>query len=202
MAFNGGDKIKLMEPKIEEMEKQRGIYNRIKTFLRETRRKNFIKNQLERISIMTLSDMIMDPMVEILIFRYLLKEHQLGILEIKTLWQCYKISEKILWNTDLINDREIIESLLRTCPPIIWEHDIINLAEQSKKHKNHKHIVIMIKKLMDECIMDMECTTSYYSFYSDIAFRAKKLKKYLGELFDDIEFYKENKIPIHFEQNY
>lgn len=56
----------------------------------------------------------------------------------------------------------------------------------------------MMKKLMEECIMDMECTSSYYSFYSDIAFRATKIQKYVGKLYDDIEFFKENKIPIFF----
>lgn len=133
MAINGGDKIELMEPEIEgKMEQQQGIFNKIKRFFKGTRRQNFIKNQIERMSAMTLSDMINDPITEILVFRYLLNEHQLGLIEIKSLWQCYKTSEQILWNIDLINDREKIELLLHSCPPIVWEHNIMNLVEQSK----------------------------------------------------------------------
>lgn len=201
MAIRGGDTIKLLEPEnMEKKEQQQSIFDRFKKIYRATRRQNFIKNQMERISTMTLCNMVNDSVIEILIFRYLMNEHPLGLIEMKSLWRCYRISEQILWNTDLINDRETIEELLHLCPPIIWEHDISMLAEQSKKHKNHKHICIMMKKLMEECLMDMECTSSYHCFYTDIAFRASKIQKYLGKIYDDREFCKENNIPVYFEK--
>lgn len=192
------DSKKLLETE-EPQQQTQSLLTRMKRLYRNTRRKNFIYAQIERISLMTLFNMINDPIANILFHKYLINEHPLGQIEIKPLLRCYRLCEEILWNTELIRDLDTTTELLHLCPPIIWEQQLAMLVEQSRKKEIHNKIRIMMKKLMEDCIIDMECTSSYHRFYTDTTFKIEKIKKYLGDIFDDREFFEINKIPIQIQ---
>lgn len=157
----------------------------LRNLLRNYRKRTFIMKQMKRINCMSLIGIINDPIAAILFRKYLLNECPDREQEIRIYWNCYLLSEQILWNNKLLEQDQMVEKLLQTCPPILWENEILMMAQWVKDSNRTRFICYRINKLMSDCIIDIENNTGYQNFLCDLQFRKEKISTYLEQVYDD-----------------
>lgn len=93
-------------------------------------------------------------------------------------------SEDVVFNPHLINDNKIVEKLLRVCPPVLWEQDIIALANMKKERHTTRIVCYKMNRLMTESLLDLENSSGYLDFRVDIVLHRERLKRHLEEIYD------------------
>lgn len=172
------------------------IISRIRRQFRSIKKQRFVNEHLTRIGRMRLVGIINDKLASILFQRYMSHENKVNDTEIRMYWNCYKMCKQIIWNTKLLTDDNIVNKLIQTSPPFIWEQEILKLANMSHEPYKSKHISFKIYELMTESIVEMECNIGYHNFLSDMRIRKERIQQLLEEIYDDKIYFEQNEMMI------
>lgn len=150
----------------EKIKKKHNIFaNFFVSIFMKIDRKAFINLQLEKLQHMTLIGIINDPIAKKLFAKYIQLGHRCDS-ESTTHLKCYYLCNKILENSKLLSEINILENLIELCPSYAWEQKIRkNLTQQ--KESQTKDIKSMLTFLKRESIIELECHQDYHRFISD-----------------------------------
>lgn len=169
---------------------------RLRNAYRAKKRRNLINFHVNRLKDMTMIQIIQDRIASIVFQKYLINEYPQEEMSIRNPWECYMLAREICWNTQLLRDGKVADRILQLCPPILWEHEIMEAINLSHNHMKSKFISQKMNKLMTECVMEMETNSGYHDFLLDLAFKREKIIQYLEQFFEEKEYFNLNKISV------
>lgn len=175
------------------------LISRLRNMYRAARRRGFVTFQLGRIGDMTLMKLLEDPIASILLRKYLINEYPQHEVEVRAQWDCYLLCKQIFWNIKLLKDPEIVDKLLKVCKPVLWENEIMRMANEAENPLMAKRICLQINKLMMENIVEIETNEGYFSFVADVTFHRDKIIKYLEQIYNDKEYIQRNEAFSNFD---
>lgn len=147
-----------------------------------------VQHHLNRIRRMEIRDVLTDPMARMLFSEYLILKNATKETDILLNWKCYELCRKIRENPDLINEGNVFENLIHSSPSTIWEQDLWILIHKYNKHKNKEELRIILWKLEDECIQNMQNHSNYYKFMTDLNFKSWRIENLISEVYNNRKF--------------
>lgn len=146
-------------------------------------RKQYISKMLNKFKTMTIRDIMKNKVARKLLKRYL-KTTYCYDSEAMILLRCHNISDRLVRDTSLFDDREIMDILLEFCPSSTWRNRVEQELEQY--HNGLQlGIVLLLNELKRECVFDLEINGDYYRFRREVSDNSSHIKSLLRVIYDE-----------------
>lgn len=142
----------------------------------------FIRKKLNSLDNITLMEVINSVFYRRTFIAYIQKIHPFeSKTESMVLLKRYILCQKVLVNHDNIDDSDIFENLLESCPTFEWEKKIGSLKNEKDRDL---HFVYAMEKLKWETIIELICHNDYKLFLMAIKKKSTLLRNILKEVYE------------------
>lgn len=141
---------------------------------------NFLDNQMEKLSDITLHEIIYDPIFRNLFARFIQYQFFPYDTESVSILKRFILCEKILKKPDIIDNPVIYETLIELSPTFTWEERIRKLSDQAERNLNFLH---MMENLKWETLVELICHHDYERFLRAIDEKSLRIKNLLREIY-------------------
>ena len=118
--------------------------------------------EIEHFSMMNVSTLIVHPTGRNLFQNFLRIGHRHDKSEAMINFECFEICNKLLTNTRMLRDQEMIDDLLSLCPSYLWEEKI------REKINDQEMICQVLNELKHECVQNIESHNDYDRFRREL----------------------------------
>lgn len=162
----------------------------LQSYFRLKLRNRFVENQIKRIDSLVAQAILVDNIACRLFKKFLKYDNYSKRSDLVQYLDCYLLCDSLLYTGQFRINENRIQNLILLSPTTEWEEKI-----EKAIHHDYKYNCVLsmsttrsvIRDLKRDCLEEIECHEHYYEFTRAVASKSRRIKHFLGDIYDTIE---------------